>query len=199
MKKKFSTTQVLVGTAVLAALVVVLQTVGSGIKIGPFSPTLSLVPIIIGAVIFGPNIGGVLGFVFSMVVLISVLAGTEVGGATMFSLNPVATVLIILIKGTLAGYLAGFVAAKLTNKNTTLGVAASAVAAPVCNTGIFCIGALIFFYDLIQGWGMQAGYDNAFAYILLALIGLNYLVELAIDIVLVPVIVRIINAVRRTV
>ena len=91
MKKKFSTTQVLVGTAVLAALVVVLQTVGSGIKIGPFSPTLSLVPIIIGAVIFGPNIGGVLGFVFSMVVLISVLAGTEVGGATMFSLNPVAT------------------------------------------------------------------------------------------------------------
>lgn len=40
--------------ALLAALVVVLQTVASGIKVGPIPITLTLVPIVIGAVLYGP-------------------------------------------------------------------------------------------------------------------------------------------------
>ena len=40
----------MVALALLAALVVVLQTVASGIKVGPIPITLTLVPIVIGAV-----------------------------------------------------------------------------------------------------------------------------------------------------
>ena len=39
----------MVALALLAALVVVLQTVASGIKVGPIPITLTLVPIVIGA------------------------------------------------------------------------------------------------------------------------------------------------------
>lgn len=196
MKQKFSNTQRLVGTAVLVALVIVLQTVGSGIRLGPFTPTLSLVPIIIGAVLFGPITGGVLGLVFSVIVLVSVISGADVGGAMMFSENPAATIIIVLLKGSVAGLAAGFIAEKMSSKNMTAGVAASAIAAPFCNTGIFCIGVLIFFYDVISSWGQAAGFDNAFIYVIAGLVGVNFLVELILDLVLVPVIVRIISAVR---
>lgn len=196
MKKKFTNTQRLVGTAVLVALVIVLQTIGSGIRLGPFTPTLSLIPIIIGGILFGPMTGGILGLIFSIIVLISVISGADVGGAMMFSENPAATIIIVLLKGFVAGYVAGFIADRLSEKNMTIGVAASAVAAPVCNTGIFCIGVLIFFYDLISSWGQAAGFDNAFVYVIAGLIGVNFLVELILDLILVPVIVRIISAVR---
>lgn len=198
MNKKYSKTQGLVGTAVLAALVIVLQTIGSGIRLGPFTPTLSLVPIIIGAILFGQLIGGVLGLIFSIIVLVSVISGADAGGAIMLAENPVATVLIVLIKGTAAGLLSGLVANKLSKKNMTLGVAASAIVAPVCNTGIFCIGVMLFFYELIQSWGQAAGFDNVFVYVIAGLAGVNFIVELIIDLVLVPVIVRVITAVRRS-
>ncbi len=198
MKKKYSKTQSLVGTAVLVALVIVLQTVGSGIRIGPFTPTLSLVPIIIGGILFGPLTGAVLGFVFSMIVLISVVSGADAGGAIMFSQNAVATVLIVLLKGTLAGFVSGLIVDKMSDKGMTVSVALAAIAAPVCNTGIFCLGVMIFFYDLISSWGQAAGFDNAFVYIVVGLIGINFIVELIIDLVLVPVIVRVISALRRS-
>ena len=198
MNRKFSKTQRLVGTAVLVALVIVLQTVGSGIRLGPFTPTLSLVPIIIGAILFGPVTGGILGLVFSIIVLISVVSGADAGGAIMFAQNPAATVIIVLLKGTVAGLLSGLVVDKLSSKSMTGAVALAAVAAPVCNTGIFCVGVLIFFYDLISSWGQAAGFESAFVYVVMGLIGINFLVELILDLVLVPVIVRVINAVRRS-
>ncbi|MCR5775234.1 MAG: ECF transporter S component [Lachnospiraceae bacterium] len=196
---KFSKTQKLVGTAVLVALVIVLQTVGSGIRIGPFTPTLSLVPIIIGAIMFGPLTGAVLGLVFSIIVMVSVISGADAGGGMMFVQNPVATTLIVLLKGTLAGFVSGIVVKKITEKtNMTIGVAAAAVAAPVCNTAIFCIGVLLFFKPLITSWGEAAGYTNVFSYTIAGLVGVNFIVELVIDLVLVPVIVRVITAIKRS-
>lgn len=198
MRTTYSNTQCLVGTAVLVALIIVLQTVGSGIHFGPFTPTLSLVPIIIGAVLYGPLTGALLGLVFSIVVLIAVVSGADAGSAVMFAANPIATVALCLVKGTAAGYLAGVVAKRLTSRNLTMGVIISAIVAPVCNTGIFCIGMLLFFRDLLASWGEAAGFSNMFIYIFAGLIGINFIVELLIDIVLSPVIIRIISAVKRS-
>ena len=47
----------MVALTLLAALVVVLRTVASGIKVGPIPITLTLVPIVIGAVLYGPGAG----------------------------------------------------------------------------------------------------------------------------------------------
>ncbi|MBR1913783.1 MAG: ECF transporter S component, partial [Lachnospiraceae bacterium] len=120
------------------------------------------------------------------------------GSAVMFAANPIATVAICLVKGTAAGYLAGVVAKRLTSRNLTMGVIISAIVAPVCNTGIFCIGMLLFFRDLLASWGEAAGFSNIFIYIFAGLIGINFIVELLIDIVLSPVIIRIISAVKRS-
>lgn len=47
----------LTSLALLAALVVVLQTVASGIRIGPVPISLTLVPIVVGAILFWPRRG----------------------------------------------------------------------------------------------------------------------------------------------
>ena len=57
----------LTSLALLAALIVVLQTVASGIKIGPVPISLTLVPIVVGAILFGPGAGAFLGGVFGVV------------------------------------------------------------------------------------------------------------------------------------
>ena len=50
-KNKQITTRTMVLTAVLTAVVVVLQLLGSFIRFGPFSISLVLVPIVIGAAV----------------------------------------------------------------------------------------------------------------------------------------------------
>ena len=67
----------LTSLAILAALVVVLQTVASGIRIGPVPISLTLVPIVVGAILFGPGAGAGLGFVFGLVCLIAGVTGTD--------------------------------------------------------------------------------------------------------------------------
>ncbi len=195
--KRSKKIRAVVTVAVLAALVVVLQTVASGIKIGTFTVTLSLVPIIVGGALFGPLAGGFLGLVFSVVVLVAVLTGADAGGAIMLTVNPAATIILVLLKGTTAGLVAGLISSKMRGKKLYLGVILASVAAPVCNTGIFLAGMLLFFRDLLAQWANGAGQENVATYIIVGLIGVNFLAELVIDLVLSPVIVRIIHAVRR--
>lgn len=64
-------TKKIVGTGLFTAIVVVLQLVASAIKFGPFSITLVLAPIIIGAAMYGIGAGAWLGFAFGVTVLIS--------------------------------------------------------------------------------------------------------------------------------
>ena len=96
-------TRTLVLVSVLTALVIVLQLLGSFIRFGMFSITLVLVPIIIGAAICGPGAGAWLGFTFGVAVLLS-------GDAASFmAVDPVGTVVTVLVKGTAAGLIAGLI------------------------------------------------------------------------------------------
>ncbi|MBE6589058.1 MAG: ECF transporter S component [Ruminococcaceae bacterium] len=186
--------QQLVGTAVLAALIVILQLVASGIKIGPFPITLSLVPIILGASLFGPVSGAVLGAVFGGMVCISVVTGADPGGHLMFLELPVLTLVLCILKSTVAGLVAGIISRLIKNKD--LSAVLAAIACPVCNTGILCIGILAFYNNLVTSWALAEGFANAFAYVILGMTGLNFLVELAINLVLSPVILRVLSIVK---
>lgn len=178
--------------AILTAIVVVLQLLGSFIRFGPFSVSLVLVPIVIGAALFGMGGGAWLGFVFGVVVLLS-------GDAAAFlPIHVFGTVLTVLAKGTLAGLAAGFIHTLLVNKNRTLAVVASAVACPVVNTGVFLLGCVCFFLPTITQWGLAEGFDNVAAYILVGFVGFNFLFELLINVILSPIIVRILDAVHIT-
>lgn len=77
----------MVGIAVLAALVVVLQLLSSVIKIGTVSITLTLIPIVVGAAFYGPGAGAILGTVFGLVVYINSATGADYGGNMVFLAN----------------------------------------------------------------------------------------------------------------
>ena len=174
----------MVFAAILTALVIILQFIGQTIRLGPFMISLVLIPIVIGAAVCGPKIGGWLGFVFGIFVLIS-------GDAAAFlAVNVPGTVITVLLKGMLCGLAAGIVYKALERKNRTLAVIVAAIVCPVVNTGVFLLGCAIFFMDTIVLW---ANGSNVIKYMFLGLVGGNFLVELAINLVFGPTIVRLVN------
>ena len=188
MNQKNTNTQKIVGLGLFTAIVVVLQLLGSFIKFGTFSVSLVLVPVVIGAALYGATAGAWLGFVFGVVVLLS-------GDAAAFlGVNVLGTVLTVLAKGMLAGYVSGLVYKAFESKNRTLAVALAAVACPVVNTGVFLIGCLLFFMETIGGWADAMGFGaNVGQYMIIGLVGANFLFELLFNVVLSPVIVRLIR------
>ena len=56
------TTQCIAGGGLLAAIAAVLQLVGSAIRFGPFSVSLVLIPLVLGAALYGWGMGCWLGW-----------------------------------------------------------------------------------------------------------------------------------------
>ena len=80
----------MVGIALLIALIVVLQAVGGMIPpIGGFSISLVLIPIVLGAAMYGPGAGALLGAAFGVIVYINCVTNADPGGAMVFQANPV--------------------------------------------------------------------------------------------------------------
>lgn len=188
--------RLLVGLAIFTALVIVLQQMAGIIRIGPFTPSLVLIPIVIGAAVYGAKAGAWLGLVFSVTVLIACITGQDGGGYLMWGINPVMTALIVLAKGVAAGFLAGIVFRALRHTNQLLATLAAAVICPVVNTGIFLAGTLAVFRPLLTQWSAAAGYADLGSYVIAGLVGINFLIELAINLLLSPVVVRILKARR---
>lgn len=180
-------TRTMTGVAIFTAIVVVLQLLGSFIRFGMFSISLVLIPIVVGAALYGWVSGAWLGFVFGVAVLLSGDAGA------FLSVNPLGTVLTVLVKGAAAGACAGLVYNALEKRNTDVAVIGAAVICPIVNTGIFLIGCLLFFMETISGWASAFGFPSAGNYMIFGLAGGNFLFELLFNIVLSPVIVRLIR------
>lgn len=198
MKTNKTHVQRLVGTAILAALVIVLQFFVS-IPIGAFYITLTLVPIMIGAILFGPSAGAFLGAIFGVVVSIQVVTGAAGPFSfTMFEMLPVITIFLCILKGTAAGWVSGIVYKALAKKERKkLATILAAVACPITNTGIFCIGLTVFYKSLVDASMSEGGFANIFAFVFIGMIGLNFVVEFAVNVLLIPVVIRIINIVKK--
>ena len=177
-------TEKLVLAALMTALVVLLQYLGAFVKFGPFSISLVLIPIVIGAATCGAGIGAWLGFVFGVVVLIS-------GDAAAFlAVDVIGTVITVLVKGTACGLVAGLVYKLLEKVNMWVAVIAAALVCPIVNTGVFLIGCFIFFMDTVTQW---AGGTNVGHYMIFGLVGGNFLFEVLFNILLSPGVVRLLN------
>lgn len=171
----------------LTAMVVVLQLLGSFIRFGPFSISLVLIPIVIGAATCGPLIASWLGLAFGVTVLLS-------GDAALFlGIHELGTIATVLLKGILCGAVAALVYKLLEEFNLYVAVIAAAVVCPIVNTGIFLVGCRLFFWDTIAAWGSGAGFSNPVAYALLVLVGANFLFEMGFNLFLSPVIVRLLK------
>ena len=190
-KDRKQQTQTLVFGAILTALVIVLQLLGSFIRFGMFSISLVLVPIIIGAAMCGTKIGTWLGFMFGVAVLVS-------GDAASFlAIDVAGTIITVLLKGALCGLAAGLTYNLLKNRNQYLAVMASAVVCPVVNTGVFLLGCVLFFFEAVTEWGMSLGFTNTVEYMFLGLAGGNFIFELIINIILTPVILRVLKFAKK--
>ncbi len=174
----------LVGIALMSAIVVVLQHLGSFIRFGPVSISLVLIPIVVGAATYGSAAGAILGGVFSVVVLL------QADTVFFHNITVIGTVLTVMVKGTAAGYLSGLVFKALSGYNRWLAVIVSAVVCPVVNTGIFFLGCRLFFWDAMT----ELGSGNALLYVVTVMIGFNFLAELAANVICSPVILRILRA-----
>lgn len=215
-------TGTLVMGAILTALVAVLQLMGAFIRFGPFSISLVLIPIVIGAAVCGTKVSTWLGFVFGAAVLLS-------GDAAAFMVASVpGTIITVLVKGISAGLCAGLayngtltllngcsqrqvnqmkkrhalgeccesgVYDYISRNNKYLAVLVAAIVCPVVNTGVFLIGCLVFFMDTVSSWAAAANLaGNVARYMLLGLVGANFLFEIASNIILSPIVVRIVQA-----
>ena len=187
-------TRRLTGLALMTAIIVVLQVVASFVKFGPFSITLALAPIIIGAALYGAGAGAWLGAVFGVVVLIACIAGWDAGGNILFTANPLLTAALCIVKGAAAGFVSCLVFRGLSSRSPMGASIIAGIVCPVVNTGIFCVGLAVFFYDTLVAW---AGGSDLIYYIIFVLTGVNFVLELAINLVLSTVIVRVVGARKR--
>lgn len=195
---KMSTKTMVIG-ALMTALVIILQFMGSFIRFGTFSISLVLIPIVIGAVTCGKWIGAWLGFVFGIVVLASGDAGA------FLAVNVPGTIITVLAKGTLCGFFAGLIyelICKLSRNHSKgvsyLAAVASAIACPVVNTGVFLIGCNVFFIETVAQWAEGFGFGaDVGKYMILGLVGGNFLFEMATNIIFSPTIVHIIKVVTK--
>lgn len=166
--------------SLFVGIVVALQVAATFINFGGFPITLTLVPIIIGGAMYGKKVGALLGTAFGIVVAIMVITGADPSGAYMLSVHPAVTVLGCILKGTFAGLVSALVYEKLNKKNQMLAIILSAAVAPIVNTGILFLIILIWF-------------NGTFANFIALFMTANFAIELVIDILLAPGLLRVIN------
>ena len=167
------------GVGVMLALTIVLQIVSTYIRFGTVEIALGLIPMILGACIYGPAAGLLLGAAQGIVIILSPATLTF-----FMPINPVATILLCILKTGLAGLASSFIYRLLKRYNSLLGVGIAALAAPLINTGIYILGTLIFFLEV---------YGNSVSALIVGTLTINFLIEVIVMLVLVPIFERILK------
>lgn len=186
----------LVGIALLIAVMIVLQFIGTifPIKIGPVSISLVLIPIVIGAAVYGPGAGAVLGAAFGIIANIFCANGMDGGGQMVFQASPILCILVVMTKGIFCGFAAGLVYRLISQRNAYVAMLCAAIVCPVVNTGIFLLGMRLFFMDVLSVW---ADGSNVAGYVLTGIILVNFLPELILNVAVSPASQRIIYVIKK--
>lgn len=183
------------GMGLLMALVIVLQFLSSVIPpIGGFSISLVLIPIVLGAAVYGPKAGALLGGVFGAVVAMNCITGADGGGAMVFQASPLLCILVVLGKGVLAGWVSALVYRWGRSRNGYVAMMLASVACPVINTGTFLVCMMTLFKDVLAAW---AGGGEIIAYVLSGLVLCNFVPELVINVLFSPFGQRIVHTIEK--
>lgn len=173
--------------ALLTALTAILAYMGGFIKIGGLaSINLTLIPVVIGAALYGPFAGAWLGAVSGFIFF------TTADALFWFGLSIPGTVITVMVKGILAGLFAGLVYKAFEKINKYLAVVMAALICPVVNTGVFLLGCLAFFMDTVNAGAASQGMSVG-AYLIIVFVGLNFVFELLANMILSPAVVRLLN------
>lgn len=183
----------LVGIAMLSAITFILQFVVAGVmpKLpinGGTAINLALIPVVVGAILYGPVGGSIIGLVLGATTL---LPGQ---GAEFFMVNwymIIFTILLCLSKTGLAGLAAGYLFKLLAKKNYIVAIYLAAIITPIINTGIYVIVFGAFNYQ-ISG----EAYNASFVMIV-SLVWIAFLLELAVNVIFAPALASAIKAITR--
>lgn len=187
MKKK--DIQKLTGMAVLTAIIIILQIAGGGIHVGPVSISLVLIPIVTGAVLYGPLAGMILGAVFGIVVLIMIFLGMDPASMAMMQFNAGATIITCLVKGMLAGLIAGLLNKAIAKRGSNLsGTIAASIITPVINTGFYVCMVTFIFRELMEKSYKVHGTAAVFL-LITGMIAANFVMELISTAVISPIVI----------
>ena len=172
----------LVEMAMLIALIFVMQYLGT-LASTPFRAvgiefSFVLIPIVVGAFVLGPVQGAILGFVFGAMTVVLTLTAPGSMTYILFTERPVMYVIVAMVKAIAAGLCSGLIYRGLDKlmkgKAIYLRTVLASATAPIINTGIFLLGMVCFFSNVIaEKW---AGGANIFLF-LVGLIGLNFIIE----------------------
>lgn len=173
---------------ILLALVIVLQSISS---LGVVTICLCLIPITLGAMVLDWKGGAVLGFAFGLVAAFWGIIGKDVFTFYLFSANPVMTIVICIVKGTLAGIAPALLykwLSKYEYKNSKLVASiVASLSAPIVNTGIFALGCLIIKKDVIEVAGkLSLDASNFIVLLFVTLIGVNFFIEFLVNAIFSP-------------
>lgn len=183
--------------ALLAALEVVLMLIY--IPIGTINLNFGLVPIVIAAVFYGPAAGAVIGGVSGIVTMAQVLSAQSVFYTFLVETNAWAAAILCLIKTVAAGVITGLVYKLFCkfSKFKTVNVIVSSAICPIVNTGIFALGMLTVFGKALMADAEISTWSTGglIALVFVVLIGVNFFVELALNVVVCPAISKALFAV----
>lgn len=184
-KQKFFTSKNITFLGVLTALIIVLQVLGSNIVVfGTVRLSFVLVPIVLGAIMLGVRGGVFLGFVFGLITIIMGAVGADQFTYVLLNESPFLCVATCLVKAVCAGLISALTYKAVSVRNKTIALFVSAIVAPVVNTGLFILGALAMGNVLNDNF--VANGETLIHFLIIGCAGINFLVELSINVVLAP-------------
>lgn len=183
-------THALTQTAFISVLIILLQLISALlIKLGFFSFSLVLVPVVVGGILMGPKYGAVFGGIFGIVVVLFCITGLDSGGFIIFNSDPLMCFIMCMTKGILCGFIPALIYKILYNlcekKYRDINVIIVAVLSPIINTSVFVLFMFIFFRPLLTSW---AGGTDILTYVITGLVGINFIIEFLLNIIICPVI-----------
>lgn len=183
--------------AVLTALTIVLQLVGNTARIGIVTLNFSLVPIVLSGLLLGVWYGAALGAITGFIILLNNgVLGADGFTNVLFATDPVVIILVCILKTAVAGAVCALIYRALKNKNEYLGVFLSSASVPIVNSGLFAVGMFLIIPSLIKAGFMTEG-DNAFSVVVLGFIGLNFVFELGLNLIVAPALYRVVKVIDK--
>ena len=142
-KMKKMSTQKLVIAAVLSAIIVIMGYTPLGlIPLPTMTATILHIPVAIGAILYGPQMGLILGTVMGLTTLSKAIL-SPVGPLDPLFINPLVSVLPRALMGIITAY--AFMALYKVVKKTSISIGISAAVASLSNT-VLTLGALGIIY-----------------------------------------------------
>ena len=197
MNTKFFSARNVAILGILIALVIVLQLFASAIPMFGITLNFSLIPIAIAGILLGYLGGAIVGFFCGLVVFISMaVLGGEVFTATLFQAHPVILTIICIGKTTVAGLVSGLIFKFISKKSVFVAVCVSAVILPIVNTGIYMLGIVLMKDTTATFLGMGVSSAGVVFTTVFAIIWLNFVLEMAVNLIFIPMIHRVIKAIK---